>query len=591
MAESGDTVLLHWSEKTANPSEQDPLGLNLRVGARLGAQLLYCITSITPRARYYSFLTWCVADYLDRVKGTALDGGLRMALLLRERALTLGCAFDHGGQPCEGGGLIGSREAAHVVAANAGDALRLDKVELSKNLAWDAYKGSLAGLDLFAGAAPEADGAEDEETDKSPDAEQLTEDDLLLSPAGAELARLFGTAVSGASVASAVTRSRPEVTPEELDGWGKAAGLCALAAGRAPELQELRTMFLRVGGNSRNSHRFRHDSIIAFLFLASGLASQEIILDEVTFATTTYFNQAYGPDGTVIDIEWPAALDDIVRRWRLFHAHYYLSVALEGLFVSVVREGLDAGLGGFTLDDLISPLDSRHVAERLSEHLGCQLSGLFIDLSLADVAHAVGIATDGTHPEWNDSLDVLARLGHALSETGIESLLRDRNILHTPEGIALSLLLSAVVTARFAGWRDQPQSDWLLNNVYDASEDITVPLVLQDLVTHYDNWLGVPFRELGKRLIQRFVVRQHETLAYDKSRSGGKILFHTERGRIIGRGIPYDAIGVTNPRFRSAIQVLLDLGWMQKQEDGILALTADGIECLERELAAMEAEP
>ncbi len=588
--EADGTVLLHWSEKTANPSEQDPLGLNLRVGARLGAQLLYCITSITPRARYYSFLTWCVADYLDRVKGTALDGGLRMALLLRERALTLGCAFDHGGQPCEGGGLIGSREAAHVVAANAGDAVRLDKVELSKNLAWDAYKGSLAGLDLFAGAAPEADGAEDEDTDESPDAEQLTEDDLLLSPAGAELARLFGTAVSGAYVASAVTRSRPEVTPSELDEWGKAAGLCALAAGRAPELHELRSMFLRVGGNSHNSHRFRHDSIVAFLFLASELTSQKIALDEGAFATTTYFSQAYGPDGTVIDIEWPAALGDIVRRWRLFHAHYYLSVALEGLFVSVVREGLDAGLGGFTLDDLISPLDSRHVAERLSEHLDCQLSGSCLDLSLTDVAHAVGIETHGTQPEWNESLDVLARLGHALSETGIEVLLRDRNILHTPQGIALSLLLSTVVTARFAGWRDQPQSEWLLNNVYDASEDITVPLVLQDLVTHYDNWLGVPFRELGKRLIQRFVVRQHETLAYDKSRSGGKILFHTERGRIIGRGIPYDAIGVTNPRFRSAIQVLLDLGWMQKQEDGILALTADGIECLERELAGMEAE-
>ncbi len=180
MAEGDQIVLLHWSEKTANPSEQDPLGLNLRVGARLGAQLLYCITSITPRARYYSFLTWCVADYLDRVKGTTLDGGLRMALLLRERALTLGCVFDHGGQPCEGGGLIGSREAAHVVAANSGAALRLDKVELSKNLAWDAYKGSLAGLDLFAGAAAlEVDGAEDSESDDDSQAEQVTEDDLV----------------------------------------------------------------------------------------------------------------------------------------------------------------------------------------------------------------------------------------------------------------------------------------------------------------------------------------------------------------------------------------------------------------------------
>jgi hypothetical protein len=117
---SGEITLLHWSEKTGNPSVQDPLGLNLRVGARLGSQLLYCITSITPRARYYSFLVWCVADYLDRVKGTALDSGVRKALLLRERALTLGCVFDHDGEPCEGGGLIGSREAANVVGRQRG---------------------------------------------------------------------------------------------------------------------------------------------------------------------------------------------------------------------------------------------------------------------------------------------------------------------------------------------------------------------------------------------------------------------------------------------------------------------------------------
>jgi hypothetical protein len=47
--------LLRWNKKLPSASSQDPLGLNLRVSARLAGELLHCITSITPRARHHSF--------------------------------------------------------------------------------------------------------------------------------------------------------------------------------------------------------------------------------------------------------------------------------------------------------------------------------------------------------------------------------------------------------------------------------------------------------------------------------------------------------------------------------------------------------
>jgi hypothetical protein len=50
--------LLRWNKKLPSASTQDPLGLNLRLSARLATQLLYCITSITPCARYYAFFPW-----------------------------------------------------------------------------------------------------------------------------------------------------------------------------------------------------------------------------------------------------------------------------------------------------------------------------------------------------------------------------------------------------------------------------------------------------------------------------------------------------------------------------------------------------
>ena len=63
-------VLLAWSKMVPISQAQDPLGLSLRVSARLASELLHCITSITPRARYFSFLPWCVFDFGRREKPT-----------------------------------------------------------------------------------------------------------------------------------------------------------------------------------------------------------------------------------------------------------------------------------------------------------------------------------------------------------------------------------------------------------------------------------------------------------------------------------------------------------------------------------------
>src|SRR5947209_983272 len=105
------TVLLAWSKLVPVSEGQDPLGLNLRVSARLSGQLLHCITSITPRARYFSFFPWCVAEFNRREKIENPTASLRDAVRLREKALTLGCVMHHGGQACEGGSLVGSLQA------------------------------------------------------------------------------------------------------------------------------------------------------------------------------------------------------------------------------------------------------------------------------------------------------------------------------------------------------------------------------------------------------------------------------------------------------------------------------------------------
>jgi hypothetical protein len=111
--------LLRWNKKLPSASTQDPLGLNLRLSARLATQLLYCITSITPRARYYAFFPWAFQDYAENEKGKRGDPGSVRAVLSRERAMVLGAVLHHDGAACEGGALGGSNKATELVNSRA----------------------------------------------------------------------------------------------------------------------------------------------------------------------------------------------------------------------------------------------------------------------------------------------------------------------------------------------------------------------------------------------------------------------------------------------------------------------------------------
>src|SRR6476469_2721057 len=104
-------ILLRWSDHVPASDVQDPLGLNLRGSTRLASRLLFCITSVTPRARYFSFLPWCIQDYRRNEQGKPSALGLREAIRLREHALALGCVAHHDGRTCAGGGLVGSDKA------------------------------------------------------------------------------------------------------------------------------------------------------------------------------------------------------------------------------------------------------------------------------------------------------------------------------------------------------------------------------------------------------------------------------------------------------------------------------------------------
>ena len=163
---AGGIQLLRWNKKLPSASTQDPLGLNLRLSNRLATQLLYCITSITPRARYYAFFPWAFEDYARNEQGKRADRGRVGGVLARERALVLGAVLHHKGKACSGGSLGGSEEAIKLYERGVRPSYNLDAFKHLKAREGQfgaAYKASLINLGLFAG---EAEGV-NEETPKT----------------------------------------------------------------------------------------------------------------------------------------------------------------------------------------------------------------------------------------------------------------------------------------------------------------------------------------------------------------------------------------------------------------------------------------
>jgi hypothetical protein len=143
--------LLHWTKELPKASDADPLGLELRLSARLSNELLYCITSITPRARYYSFFPWALQDYNERERLTKGDRGRVQGVLSRERAMVLGAVLHHDGAACIDGALGGSGEAIKLARKNLGsyDLASLRHLRNKEGQFGAAYKGSLINLGLF----------------------------------------------------------------------------------------------------------------------------------------------------------------------------------------------------------------------------------------------------------------------------------------------------------------------------------------------------------------------------------------------------------------------------------------------------------
>jgi hypothetical protein len=320
--------------------------------------------------------------------------------------------------------------------------------------------------------------------------------------------------------------------------------------------------------------------LLSILFLIETLEKQSLQCDAGVFNDATYFDRVI--DSLPIDIRWPAKLIDIALRWRMYHFHHYCSVALESLFAYIVAEAQLADVNGVTFANLLAELNSRTVSKKIAASVGWPVD---LEMTIEAFLRQVGVNGSPTNPR-SIAWDAVIRIEHPLSERNLESLLRDGLIGSAAGGVIAAILL-LISLLRFLRWREQPYGNWLAQSVRDDYLDITTVVLLKRLNEKFGEFSTTPMRDILDFLLH-LVVLQHEAMSYTKSADGTTAFFHTDQNRIYPRTIEGWRVKVTNGRFYSALQILLDIGFVAEHDEqaGVYNLTSDGHRCLKGQLTS-----
>jgi hypothetical protein len=578
--------LLRWNKELPSASAADPLGLNLRVSARLANELLHCITSITPRARYYSFFPWAFEDYRDNEHGASKDRGRISGVLARERAMVLGAVLHHDGKPCEGGALGGSDPASTLAKSRkkSYDLLAWRHLKAAEGQFGAAYKGSLINLGVFKTDSDEVEdeaAADTDELDESVQTIEVTE----LSPLGKRLAQAFAHSVRRTKYVSESWSQRKFVDADVLTQFGSRAGLCEISTKSASDRDVLRSMFFALDGfRSTGSHGRRRMSLLLVLECIGQAQRLNVSFDNSIFSDICYFGEILvGEDEPVPNaIGLPKSLIDIAERWRAYHSHNYLAVALQSFLVTLARILRDRP-GGIVRSDLFNHVSSPAITVRFKELFGCDLPGEFYELTPRDLLTLSGVTL--ANPLGSGGNDKVGLpIASPFSERSLENLLINGEA-NEVAAIAIAAMLLYQTLLRYPAAVAGPFHNWYERHVKDPYADIALPGILDMLHGEFGSaWIDRSNREILDRVIWRFVVRQHQTMSYERGFGGNAPLFHVDGVTVIGTNTDYTDPRALNVRLRSALQILTDLGLIYWDDDDGYSRTEDGDVWLAAEL-------
>ncbi len=105
------------------------------------------------------------------------------------------------------------------------------------------------------------------------------------------------------------------------------------------------------------------------------------------------------------------------------------------------------------------------------------------------------------------------------------------------------MILFVITLARYRRWCGTEYENWLASTATDPYVDLVPPVVNLGLERHFGDWWQCSWSELAEFVLSRYVVQQHQSMAYEKTMRGERCLLQVD-WREIRAELPHEKIGI-----------------------------------------------
>lgn len=532
-----------WSELEYLPGgARDALRLET-AGEGILEDLLPGINTNTNRARYYSFWSWILREFIRDEQAAHNQRGFYDWLRSREDMLIL-AHLSH----AHGTGAAGTTEGKKFWKNGEPDAYPLDwksLISVSGGAYQLYYRGPLEEMNIV-GKDPEQP------------------HDTLQRPVGVNLADAYGHSVKGTEYISTYPNAT-QATKHLIEDFAEAGCLCRLP--RFPKEREaLVNAFFRFDVNDTNALR-RLASLCFFLDVidqAHGAPLHEKATRAVIYFWSYRDDHAYVPEGNLLS---PA------QRWRVFQLRQYFVFAIEclwALFLAKIHSNY------FTPSEylrwLVSELDLGLVGKRF----GASFAESSPDrLTLNEFQESVEVAVSDSRFDPGP-----AAFQGQPNEHKMYSLL---DLRHPAPDANLwagsALLMLSLMRRRCRDWRGGP--GWTYATDRQGSDNLSIETYLRQMDRALEeDWTVAEWLAWSH---QRHLWLRHRRVVLQKmlSRREDPSLFTWDENTFYG--VKVDRPKMNAPRFQSALQIMEDLQLIRSEAQGDLTydLLPEGKELLQ----------
>lgn len=522
----------------------DPLGIQAP-SINIYGQLLPGITNVTDRARYYSFYPWMIRAFEETSSKKSYES-------LREWVRRSDCLFSliglRHGQKAQGDGslhiraLIGSNTLTPVVQGLERDS----EIDLSQfTPLGDSpnryFKNQLGGLRQYYIGTFDSLGLM---TRKGRSVANTLE-------VGVPIAEALDSFVNGELFIETVKSAK--VTASVLD---ELVGFCPcqISASKAEQTALLDLFFAR-NDFDNESGRQRRNTLGVLLSLIDDMASRKP--SGTQFGQDVFRGCVYTgamPDGS----SWalPSDLAFVQNQWKIYQRHELLSAAVQSIFWVALRMIYGSGENLWGTEDFIRWFSSQPAIRRAADSLG------------GDSYSSAQVKINDSMPDFQNWFDEKHEV--QLAQSALEMCDQNKD---GDESLILEKAGQIILTLLARGMGSEPYSPLHFPEDFYS----LYPLNLINLQQLSDStWSELDTASWLAWIAGHWGIEAHFRVALRKLRYQNKDTLHvlpTDLGLAV-QEMPSPTY--TTPRFSQGVQMLEDLGTIQKEADGSMSLTPLG---------------